>query len=269
MAKIRRVLCLSDLHVGSTRAIIPPGFVTLEGEGIKFNAAQSWLWEAWQAMLSWAWNKLDGQPFAVVFNGDMVEGVHHGTKQVWSPDTSDHVGAAIKLVEPIAHKAAKVFMVRGTEAHTGSAAETVIGAQIGSEIIHGQHATDCLDLTINGCPCRWVHHIGTSVRLGLYATQLSVMLAEVQAQAARFGQTVPRVYTTGHRHTFGTYQDDRAMAVTLPPWQLLTRYGWKVAPASVVGVGAVIYDWSGLPPGSLPRLESFVFRPAKEKERHL
>lgn len=264
--RIRHWLNISDLHVGSTRAIVPPGFVTLEGQTIQHNAAQEWLWAGWQRMLDWARDLIGDHPFGLTINGDCVEGVHHGTKQVWSPDTSDHVSAAIQLLRPIAEDADAVFMVRGTECHTGSSAEVVIGAALGAREVGGQFAVDVLNLSIHGVPCRWVHHIGTSTRLGLYATQLSMMLAEAQAQAVRFGQTVPRVYCAGHRHTFGVYQDDKAACVTLPPWQLLTRFGYKVAPAAVVGVGAVIYDWEHSEHGDLPRIHSFVHRPQPEQE---
>lgn len=260
---IRRVVCLSDLHVGSTRAILPPGFITIEGHGVRLSAPQEWLWEAWEATGEWIARKVRAEPFALVVNGDLIEGIHHRSTQVWSPDSSDHVAAAIRLLEPMAEAAARIYIVRGTEAHSGSAAEIVIGTALGAQVVHGQHAADCLDLAVHGCHCRFVHHIGTSSRLGLYATQLGVMLAEAQAQAARFGQEVPRVYVAGHRHTYGAYRDDRGLCITLPAWQVLTRYGWKVAPASVVGAGAVILDWSNAERGELPEVHSFIYRPGR------
>ena len=124
--KPRVIVVLSDIHAGSTVALMPPEFTTLEGVLLAQNPMQRWLWECWQDAQAWITASVGADPYALVLNGDLTEGIHHGTKQVISPDTGDHVECAIHLLRPLVAKAAKTFIVKGTECHTGNN-EIVIG----------------------------------------------------------------------------------------------------------------------------------------------
>ena len=73
------VFVLSDLHCGSTLAVMPPGFVTLEGNSVALNPVQQWLWKCWQETHKWILETAAGEPFALVINGDLIEGNHHRT----------------------------------------------------------------------------------------------------------------------------------------------------------------------------------------------
>lgn len=44
--KPKILVLLSDLHVGATSGLLPPNFVTFEGNEIGQNAYQKWLWSA-------------------------------------------------------------------------------------------------------------------------------------------------------------------------------------------------------------------------------
>jgi hypothetical protein len=101
MKQIRSLVVLSDLHLGSTKALLPPGFVTLEEQEIGLNGIQKWLWACWGRANDFLDETMDGDPFALVLNGDMLEGVHHGTKEIWSPEMGDHVNAALMVLRPL------------------------------------------------------------------------------------------------------------------------------------------------------------------------
>lgn len=250
---IRAVVTLSDLHLGSTKAILPPGFVTLEENEIQLNSMQKWLWECWGRMNDFLDDELDGDPFALVLNGDMLEGCHHGTKEIWSPEMGDHVNAALLLLEPLTSKAAKTFLTRGTECHTNNH-EQILGKVLGSEKCPetGIHSFDRLTLDIAGVRCVWRHHMPTTQRRNLGGTPLSIQLAEEQLQAANNGEKIPRVLGMAHSHVPRYYQDDNGLAFVSPAWQGLTRFGHKVVSPSRCKPGVQILDWRDREDGELP-----------------
>lgn len=241
---VKLIAVLADLHVGSTKAIIPPGFTTLEGNEIKLNAMQHWLWDCWCRANAFLLGVTNGDPFALVLNGDLIEGNHHGTKEIWSVDVKDHVEAAHKLLGFISGNAEKTFVVRGTECHTNNQ-EVSLGQMLGAEKCKetGLAAFDRLTLDLNGIRHVFRHHIGTSVRRGLAGTQLSVNLAEEQVEAVNNREPIPRFVGFAHRHKFGIYQDDNGIAVVSPPWQGLTRFGHKVVSQARTKPGIYILDY--------------------------
>lgn len=257
---IRAIVVISDIHAGSTVALMPPSFTTLEGVSLEQNPMQQWLWKCWQDANSWITSTLGKDPFGLVLNGDLTEGVHHHTKQVISSDTGDHVEAAIHILRPLVAKAAKTFIIKGTECHTGNN-EIVIGKALKTEKDRETDlpAWDRLTLDIAGIRCVFRHHIGTTVRRGLAGTQLSANLAEEQVEAVNNGEAIPRVLCCAHRHKFGAYEDDRGLCVVSPPWQMLSRFAHKVVSQARTKPGVYILDWRDREDGELPKLRKRLY----------
>jgi hypothetical protein len=264
-ARPELVLVISDLHVGSTVGLLPPNYQTIEGNVIELNAVQRFLWEAWQDMNEWVARETAGSNYAVVINGDLIEGDHHGTKQIWSKDTSDHVAAAAEVLQPVLSRASSFFIVQGTESHTNNH-EISLGKILRAEKNPdtGLPAFTRLHLSVRGCLCAFRHHIGTSVRSWTNATQLAAVLAEETIQAVNNGEAPPQVVCAAHRHKFGTYSNGRGAVIVSPPWQLLTRFGHKVVPEARTQPGAYLLDWRGLPDGSLPRVHERLYAAPKQ-----
>lgn len=263
---IRKIVVLSDIHCGSTKALLPPGFVTLEGNRLSLNAMQEWLWLCWEKTLSFIDKETKGEPFALVLNGDLIEGNHHGTKEIISPDVGDHFNAAVQTLAPLAKIAAASFVVRGTEAHVQNSEAglgKVLGCQLNQEL--GIHAFDRLVLELNGVRHVFRHHIGTSVRRGLAGTQLSANLAEEQVEAANNGEKIPRVVVCSHRHKFGLYQDTNGLLVVTPPFQGLTRFGHKVVSQARTNPGVVILSYENKQFGELPSVIEKTFKTPEAK----
>lgn len=254
------IIVISDLHCGSTVGLLPPGFQTLEGQRVAQNPIQLWLWKCWLDANRWIADLAAGRPFVLVVNGDAIEGNHHKTTQIISPDIGDHVEAAIHVLRPLVAKAAKTFFVKGTECHVGNA-EIVLGKALKTEVDRetGQPAWDRLVIDVNGVRCVFRHHIGTSMRRGLAGTQLSMQLAEEQVEAANAGEEIPRVLCCAHRHKFGYYQDNRGLSLVTPPWQGLTRFAHKVVSQARTNPGVVALDFAGVGRGELPVLKSLTF----------
>lgn len=262
MAKkqIRLLVILSDLHAGSTVALMPPSFETLEGQTIEQSPMQKWLWECWLKCNKWIDGIVGKDPHALVLNGDMIEGIHHHSKQVFSPDTNDHVEAAIHILRDRATKAASSFVIRGTECHTSNT-EIVIGKALKLAVNEdtGLPAWDKLFLDVAGVRCVFQHHITTSVRPWTEGTGLASQAASEKLEAIDNDEIAPRVICCAHRHKYGQFSNGRTLTIVSPPWQMLTRHGHKVVGHARTKPGAYILDWRGVENGSLPKVHEILF----------
>ncbi|HYF35617.1 MAG TPA: hypothetical protein VD994_10035 [Prosthecobacter sp.] len=262
MSKPRAALVLSDIHCGSTYGLLPPGFTTLEGNEVKQNGLQKWLWDCWlDATNLWLSQILGSDLFILIVNGDAMEGRHHKTKEVISPDDGDDLEASIQVLEPLAKRAAATFVVEGTECHTHNL-ENVLGRRIGARKCEdtGHHSFRRLDLTIAGTRIIAQHHIATSARTWTEATALGAFLANEQLEAVNNGEAIPRVLLSAHRHRFGCYETANAVSIVTPPFQGLTRHGRKVVPSARTRPGIVVLDWRDRDDGELPEVLARTYR---------
>lgn len=187
------------------------------------------------------------RPFVLVLNGDLIEGVHHGGKQlIWNSEPR-HAEIAIELLRPLASKAKAVYCVAGTECHTKSWEEH-IGKALGAVLDEttDRYAPDDLDLNVRGYLTSFRHHTSTSARRGLQATKLGVQLVEEQSGAAGSQTPVPRVVVRSHCHVWGSYKEAGGHSIVVPAWQCFTRYTHKAAPAAkrMLNVGGIVLDYS-------------------------
>lgn len=253
------IICVSDLHCGSTVGLLAPGFSTLEGNPVKQNEVQKWLWACWLDCIERVKTCIGSEPAVLILNGDLIEGVHHRSVQIISADVRDHVDAATQAVAPLTNLAKQIFVIEGTEAHTGNA-EHSIAKSIGAvgDPDTGKPAFGRLSLTINGVRHVFFHHISTTSREWLKASALSIFLANEQVEAANNGETVPRVLGCAHRHVFGAYRSSNGLGFVTPAWQVLTRYGQKVVPAARCKPGMVVLDYRKKKSGELPELHAIL-----------
>jgi hypothetical protein len=256
------ICVLADIHAGSTVALCPPKFINHEGNEIKLNPIQLWLWRRWSATKEFIEAVAQGREYVLVLNGDMIEGNHHRTTQIISPEVGDHVEAAYQILEPIAAKASKVFMVRGTECHTADR-ENTLGKRLGAET-NPDSPTRCsfdkLLLDANGIRIAFTHHIVTSSRTWTEANGLSAALNQEQLEASKNGEKLTQILCCAHRHRFGFIGDTSGMCVVSPPWQLLTRHGHKVVPLARTCPGVFLLDFEGKGHGEMPVLRHRTFK---------
>lgn len=255
---IKYVLTVSDLHVGGTTALCPRNYTTLNDNLLGLSGLQEWLIDRWDAMVADALKHINGEPFLLVVNGDVIEGDHHRNIQIWSPDTNDHIEAARMLLAPLVAKSAMVAFVEGTECHTRGA-EHILANDFGSKTLEdsdrGKGAWARLDINISGHRCVWHHHMPTTSRQWLRHNAIGAMLANEQLSAARSQEPVPFVLGMAHRHQADEISSSHGMAFVTPCWQMLTRYGYKVVPQAAdsrIVVGGMLLDFSGSSPRMIP-----------------
>jgi hypothetical protein len=260
----RLAVILSDLHAGGTTALMPPGFHTREGNEIGLNAVQKWLWDAWEDSWKWFDDLAGGDPWAMVINGDVIDGDHHGTSQIWSRDESDHGIAAYHLLKDHARRATSVYLTQGTESHTHGFESALayqlhsLGAQVRMPDGYAG-AWPTLDLEIAGTYIKADHHIGATTRSYLESSALSIALADMRLRCARAGHRVPRVVIRAHRHQYGYFEDGYGAIVITPCWQQLTRFGHKVVPGAVLQTGLVVLDWRNTGDDCIPHVRRNLF----------
>ena len=251
-------LVLSDIHCGGTTALLPPDFETIEGQAVRQTAFQKWLWGCWLEIKDWCTDHHDA--YDLVVNGDAIEGMHHRTIQVWSPDPADHVNAAHHCLAPIADMARKVYVVLGTEAHTGTF-EHDLADRLGAEYADGKRrkAFDVLRLVYDGTRYKFCHHISTSSRPWTEAGRLSSALSAHQLVDVRRGAAMTQVLGCGHGHIYDFHGNATGLCVTGPGWQGPTRYVGRFAPHSGLEVGGYVLDRTHARPGGLPALVPLVW----------
>lgn len=260
-------LVVSDMHCGSTTGLWPPDFVAPGTDTYQPQSPTSaYIWQAWQEMQKAVEKYAAGRKYSLVVNGDMIEGVHHKSVELYTHDPGDHIAAALQCLAPLADKADRVWVTEGTECHTRTS-EQALASTLGAQLLKTAHkrnekttAHRKLRLAMpNGGTMVVRHHIGTTSRRQLEATQLSIAINEERMQADRAGQPLPSFLCAAHRHVYGHFSDGFVGTIITPSWQNLTRHGAKVVPAAECVFGGVILDWTG--GDVLPRVVPLLYQP--------
>lgn len=258
-ASPRLLLQLNDLHCGSSVGLLPPDSPNEWGNTIGHgkNYHHRFLWGEWLRMNEWAGAVCGNDPFALLLNGDMTEGTHHKTIEIISQTVEQHAEIARIALQPLADRAAAVFVTLGTECHTKGAEHKLaekLNARTGV-------AQEKWLFEIAGTLVDAAHHMPTATRIWTEAAGLGAVNANAPANHARAGHRVPRLYCRAHRHVHGGVFSATTMTVCVGPWQLLSRFGHKVVGDSITMPSAVIYDWRNTPDDSIPAVHSFVAIP--------
>ncbi len=63
---ITHLLCLSDLHCGSTHALCPPDFPLADDGYLGQTKRQVWIWDQWQAFIKLSLSRLQGKRWGLL-----------------------------------------------------------------------------------------------------------------------------------------------------------------------------------------------------------
>lgn len=268
MSEVTKLVVISDLHCGSSVGLCPPEFEydIDEGMAIKANRAQLHLWDQWIDFTeSWLPSILGDSAYCLLVNGDLVDGLHHRSTQVHS-DEIVHSRIAEHVLMPLAEKAERVFISKGTEAHTHSY-ESAIAAKLGCDYhsATNTYAPNHILLEMGGLTISAQHHITASSRSWLGGYALLASLVDEQYRAASRGHTIPDIIIRSHRHVYASFSNSAGMCIVTPPWQMLTRFGRMVTKDMVSECGGLVLDFAGCENGELPIVRTRLYR-SKETE---
>lgn len=251
MSRPVTMLLVSDTHCGSTLGLCPPqGVRTDDGQEILPSKVQEWLWECWVDLhrRAGAIAKRHKSDLVVVLNGDLVDGDHHGTAQIMSrhPDAQAYIAhETFQVTRSLKPK--RLFVVRGTEVHTGTSgsAEENLAKWMGAERDPETHLYSRwhLRLRVHGKLVDVQHHGKGLGRLPHTKQNGANSLAwRVFQTMTERGLEPPALVVRSHLHQFADSfsANRRTRGLFLPSFQVKTSYVHRVAADEIADVGGVV-----------------------------
>lgn len=246
-----------DLHTNSTVALCPPTVELDDGGTYRASKPQKWIWARWLEFWDAAADlkKRYNAEAVTLLNGELADDNYHNTTQLISKHKGDQARAALAVVEPVQAVSDRIFVTRGSEAHSGLNASMdeslarAIGAIPNDE---GHHARWYFRGVIDGLRVDASHHPGTGHARpwtkGADANRLAQM---VMSRYVERELPVPHLVVRGHNHKPSDSGDNHpSRAIILPSWQLSTSFGYRLGGdwlpiggmLAVVEKGQVIYE---------------------------
>lgn len=237
----RNIIVISDTHIGCGLALChPKGARRDEGGRYQPSGAQKFIWSVWQSFWDeWVPKATNGEPYVVVHNGDVIEGVHHQATTPWSHNLKDQSDHAYEILAPIVDKCdGHYYQIRGTEVHVGKSAkeEEALAERLGA-IPNEEGLFSRYELWFRlsgGALCNFMHHIGVTSSAQHETSAINAELSAMYNEAGRWGEEPPAVVCRSHRHRSAEIRlpsenGRHAVSMVTPAWQLKTPHTWKIA----------------------------------------
>jgi hypothetical protein len=241
MVPANNLVVVSDTHFGCGVAICPPEGARLDDGGTyKPSKLQQKIWgwwaEFWEEFVP---ESTRGEPYAVVHNGDAIDGVHHQSTTQFTQNLEDQSELGYQVLKSVVELCeGRYYHIRGTEAHVGKSAreEERLAKRLGAVPNQdGQHARYDLWIQVGEKIVHLLHHVGTTSSQAYESTALHKEFTESLLEAARWGYAPPSAIVRSHRHrSFETgcgAKGGRAFAAVTAGWQGKTPFAWKIAGA--------------------------------------
>lgn len=239
MKHIKNIIVISDQHFGCEMGLFPiPKFRT-DGGGYYYPSALQkkvaimWkiFWEEWVPEVT------KGEEYILVNNGDVIDGVHHGSVTQFTQNLERQKDFAITCLQPIVEKkkCRAYYHIRGTEAHVGKSGqyeEEVAKAlkAIPDEI--GNNARWEMWYALQDKLVHFSHHIGTTGSSAYESTAVYKEMVEAFVEAGRWDDQPPDVVVRSHRHrqfeTRIATKNGYGISLVTPGWQLRTPFVHKL-----------------------------------------
>ena len=236
---VKNVIIVSDLHVGCRMGLCHPDGMDIDDGGVVMpSILQRRVWGWWREFWDeWVPMVTRGEPYAVVVNGDAIDGVHHGSTSQMSHNIEDQIEMAFKILEPEVKKASHYFHIRGTEVHVGKSGvdEERLAKRLKAVPDKKQYARWELWLKVGRGLVHIMHHIGTSGSMAYETTAVQKELEQAFVEAGRWDDEIPDCIVRSHRHrnieTRCQCYKGFATACTTAGWQLKTPFTYRIAGA--------------------------------------
>jgi hypothetical protein len=251
---VKNIVVISDTHFGCQLGLCPPE-VQLDGGGIyKASKIQMKLWKMWLYFWNdWIPQVTNNEEYAIIINGDVIDGVHHGSKTQISQNIADQIKIAEEVLRPIIknRKCVAYYHIRGTEAHIGKSGEyeEELAKNLGAiKSKNGNYARWELWLTFGKRKllCHFTHHISSTNSTAYESTAVHKELVEAYNEAGRWKLRPPDVVVRSHRHRFYLVQmpssNTNAISVVTPAWQLKTPFVYRglLGRSSTPQIGGIV-----------------------------
>lgn len=243
---MHRLVVLGDTHIGSTVALSKPVINLDDGGTYHASKAQVNIYKAWQELQKVISNLPPPKPVLVLL-GDLVEtDAKNRSDQVITRNAETLRTMAVDVLDEVAKLCTAVYVVRGTEAHTGKSAsmDDAIGKEFGSTgPVASSHSYWWLPLEIEHVRVDIAHHANMS-GVPWNKSSATTLASRVLFSCAEKGEIAPNLILRAHQHRWGDSKDDFEVirAVQLPGWTFATAHIHKVNPGSIAEIGAAIIN---------------------------
>ncbi len=121
------VAVAGDLHTNSTTGLCPPDAEIDDNIGIRISKVQRRIWGAWNEYWQTVAAERDkaGAGLVVVLNGELADDNYHRTFELLTRNPAYQMRNATKALKPmldILRDGDRIYVTRGTEAHSGPSA---------------------------------------------------------------------------------------------------------------------------------------------------
>jgi hypothetical protein len=230
--QIKNIVCISDTHFGSTLALCPPKVALDDGGYYQPSKLQKILFAYWRDFWRWVDEKLNGEKFILIHNGDMLDGKHHNTTTLISQNLKDQENLAVEMMQPVVNKAFAYYQIRGTEAHAGTSAE--YEERVAQRLCAvkdeatKQHSRWELWMELGDDLIHFSHHLGVT---SSSAYEASAPMREITAafvEAGQWGMRPPTILIRSHRHRYIEVKPPNGRLVVTPGWQGKTPFVFRI-----------------------------------------
>jgi hypothetical protein len=244
----------NDQHCGSTVALCPDEIRMDDGGHYGASPAQRWLFQQWRNYwdeVARIRDEVKPDTFGQIYNGDMLEGSHHGTTQILSgnPEAQSLVAQAVFDV-PLAMKPDRIWVVRGTAAHNGNSNSGEEGTarrwrDSGLPVVGDTDTQKAswwhLRLDVEGVLLDVTHHGRTGHREHTRANAANLYAFDILLSHVQTGDRVPDLCLRAHFHRFNdSYDAAPVRVVQNGAWQLKTEYVHKKHADTMADIGGLV-----------------------------
>jgi len=251
---ISNLVIVSDLHCGCKLGLCPAEGISLhDSQGGMYTPGkfQRWMWGVWQEFWhDWVPRVTRGEPYAVLVNGETVDGVHHKATTQISHNLDDQRRIAVAVMKPIVKLCqGRLYINSGTPVHSGESGcdDEAVARELGAiPDSGGRHARYETWFRVGDALIHTTHHIGTTGSSMYESTAVHKELVEAMTEAGRWRQEVPQMVVRSHRHRFISTNipmaDGFGASIVTPGWQGRTPFVFKIPGGrqSLPTVGGII-----------------------------
>ena len=190
----------------------------------------------------------EGTERVVVFDGDTVDcDIKRRSNQYITSKEEEILWLAADALEPAYGMADRVYVVRGTDAHTGKDGylEEMFAKDLDNvqpDPVTGDASWWWLTGQFENYGVDIAHSMSMGGRSWTEANAVNFLAAEILARYAERNEPPPQMAWRAHVHkSFDSYDNKRVRAITLPCWKLQDSYGHKLNPARWSHFGAMAF----------------------------
>lgn len=245
---MKTLVVLSDTHCNHTVGLCLPQVKTGDGDYSTAGVIRRWVFHQWESVLEEIEKKKRGELWTIL-NGDIVEAdSKQRSGQLISRDKTEIANTAHDVLLPLMEMSKGVYVLRGTEAHTGvNASVEEEFAQKFDNVIENKetnkHTWWHLPLVFSGVKMDIMHHPKGNGGGRPYNSQSGVdrLASDTLFEAANEQADIPDLVIRSHLHG---YKDSgsafRTRAIITPAFCLLTAYGYRIGLSHDGELGAVL-----------------------------